>query len=51
MGLQKSQFKYQNGFYEFEIWNQNSTFFERLFLAWFFHFKCYGISMCGGKKL
>jgi hypothetical protein len=21
--------------------------FERLFLAWFFHIKCYGISMCG----
>jgi hypothetical protein len=24
---------------------------ERLFLAWFFHLKCYGTSMCGGKKL
>jgi len=31
------------------IWN--FKMFERIFLAWFFHVKCYGTSMCDGKNL
>jgi hypothetical protein len=51
MGLEKINLNIKMDFYKFEIFILNLKTFERLFLAWFFHLKCYGTSMCGGKKL
>jgi hypothetical protein len=50
MGLEKINLDIEMDFMnlKFETWNV--IICERLFLAWFFHLKCYGTSMCGGKK-
>jgi hypothetical protein len=50
MGLEKINLDIKMDFtnLKFEIWNIKN--FEKKFLAWFFHLKCYGTSMCGGKK-
>jgi len=47
MSLEKTQFRYQNGLYKFE----NFKCLKKKFLFDFIIFKCYGTSMCGGKKL
>jgi len=51
MGVQKLNLDIEMNFanLKFEIWNIKT--FERIFLTWYFHFKCYGISMCASNKL
>ncbi len=50
MNFTKLKFRYWNELYEVEIFIFILKKLKKV-LAWFFHFKCYGTSMCGGKKI
>jgi hypothetical protein len=51
MGLEKINLDMEIDSTNLKFSFENFKYFYRLFFAWFFHLKCYGISMCGDKKI